>query len=53
MIYKITITHTSGWNGDKAEVGMNVEISSKQLSIFFGHHINPRLGIIVRLSTEQ
>ena len=41
MIYKITITHTRGWNGDKAEVGMNVEISSKQLSASFGRYINP------------
>ena len=41
MIYKITITRTSGFNGEKAEVGMNIEISSKQLSPFFGRYINP------------
>lgn len=41
MIYKITIIRTRGFNGDKAEIGMNVEISSKQLSSFFGHYINP------------
>lgn len=41
MIYKITIIRTNGFNRDKAEVGMNVEISSKQLSSFFGHYINP------------
>lgn len=41
MIYKITVIRTRGFNSDKAEVGMNVEISSKQLSSFFGHYINP------------
>ncbi len=28
-------------NYAKAEIGMNVEISSKQLSSFFGNYINP------------
>lgn len=41
MIYKITIKHVDRNNFAKAEVGMCVEISSKQLSTSFGYHINP------------
>ena len=41
MIYKITIKHMPRNNFAKAEVGMSIEISSKQLSSFFGNYINP------------
>lgn len=41
MMYKFTIIKTRGYNSDKAEVGMNVEVSSKLLSSFFHLSINP------------
>ena len=41
MMYKFTIIKTPGKNGEKAEVGMNVEVSSKLLSTFFYMTINP------------
>ncbi len=41
MIYKITIKYMPRNNFAKAEVGMSIEISSKQLSSFFGNYINP------------
>lgn len=40
-MYKFTIIKTRGYNSDKAEVGMNVEVSSKLLSTFFYLSINP------------
>ena len=41
MMYKFTIIKTPGKNGEKSEVGMNVEVSSKLLSTFFYTTTNP------------
>ena len=41
MLYKVTVIATRNSNYDKAEVGMNVEISSTALTPFLGHYIEP------------
>jgi hypothetical protein len=41
MLYKITVIKTKNNNYEKAEVGMNVEISSNALRPSFGNYIEP------------
>ena len=41
MLYKVTVIATRNSNYDKAEVGMNIEISSTALSPSFGNYIEP------------